>query len=356
MKNLIFLAAALLPIQIIVASCNRIASVETPALPDGEDCGKVRFSLDLGTAPTRASDANAQGKEAYVGDVQILVFDQSTSLAAYVDAGTSLTKEIDLKAGTYKAYAVANGPDLSTVKTESALKAVSIPLADWNSPKSAFVMEGSSSTIELARGETSDCPISVSRFVTRVKLASVKNSCPEAFGAIRLKRAYLSNVVCNQDLTGAAVPSSYSNRYGRSSLSDKNSLIDGDSYAAVPADLTFKDFSSASVSTGASYTDASWYYSYPNPAEDSVKEWSSSWTPTATRLVLVATVNGKDWYYPVAVPQSLRNCSYDVSLVITGEGLEEPQGDITELSEKGSLSVSVTINGWVASTEYKLEY
>lgn len=356
MKNSIFLAAALLPIQIVIASCNRVTADETPALPDDGDYGKVRFSLDTGKLPTRASDAGSQGKEAYVGDVQILVFDASSSLVAYVDAGTSLSKDLTLKAGSYKAYAVVNGPDLNTVSTESALKSVSIPLADWNSPSSAFVMEGVSSTIEISRGVTCDCPISVSRFVTRVKLASVKNSCPEAFGAIRLKRAFLSNVVCNQELSGTSAPSSYSNRYGRSSLSDVDSIIDGDSYPAVPAALSFKDFSSASVSTGASYSDASWFYSYPNPAADNVTAWSSSWTPTATRLVLVANVNGKDWYYPVAVPQSLRNCSYDVNLVITGEGLEDPQGDISELSEKGALTVSVSLSGWVPSTEYKLEY
>ena len=362
MKSHISGAVLAMAILSLSVSCNKLAAdhddasfIEAP----NECSGSVRFRITgCGTPATKASGVTATSAETAVSDVQILIFDSNGNVVSYIDAGTSMTAVAKLKQGDYKARAVINGPDLSGTKTLPATEATGIALADWNSPSSDFVM-GNVAAVSLSveMNKDTELDIDVSRFVSRVRLMSVANGCPAALGGIILKRAFLSNSVCNQNLAGTAAPSDWSNIYGRSSISNRNSVIDGASFTAVPAGLTYYAWNGGqSVAAGSSVSPARSFYSYPNPSSDSVTAWKSTFSETATRLVLVAEVNGNDFYYPVALPGMERNCTYDVSVSITGEGLDDPQGDISVLKEKGTVNASITILPWTEGTEYKLEY
>lgn len=355
MKNFFSFAALWSAATILtLSSCNKMAEAGTHGYQPDDAYGTVSLSIDVDDAVTRASDNSTYGAEALVGDVQVLLFDNNGNVASYLGAGTSLNPSVRIKAGSYTCVAVINGPGLEMVRTKAEYDATALDLAAYNG--SDFVMAGSASDVEVAQNADVQCTISASRFVSRVRLASVVNNCPVALGSVTLKRAYISNVVCNQNIGGTAVPSDFSNMYGVAAIADSNSIIDGTTYPAVPATLTLADLASADLASGASTQPGSRMYAYPNPYEDAVKAWKASWTPTATRLVLVAEVNGNEFYYPVAIPQMVRNTSYDVSMTITGEGLKDPQGDPSALADKGTLSVSIVIADWTSGTEYNVEY
>jgi len=356
MKNHFIPAMLMMATALSFSSCNKNqpgCDYGVPATEPGY--GELSLNVDL-PGLTKASDISSHGNEARVNDVQLLVFDASGNVVAYVNSGTSLTSSLKLKTGTYSCRAVVNGPDAAMVKTSSALDGLSVDLAAYNDVDSDFLMCGETQNVTVMKNASSSCSITVSRFVSRVKLVSIVNECPAALGSITLKRAFLSNVVGNQNLSGQQAPSVFTNMYGRSEVSSKASIIDGSSYQAVPSGLTYANLNSASLGHGVSLGINDWFYSYPNSYTDVVKAWKSSWTPTATRLVLVAAIGGNDYYYPVAIPQSTANTSYDVSMTITGEGLDDPQDDPATLSDKGSLKVSVTVADWAGGTEYVVEY
>lgn len=345
----------------VCVSCNKLCSdtSDIVPMPSGESSGLVNFHIDgCGSPRTKASDVTSTGAETAVSSVQILVFDSNGNVASYLNAGTSMTAATKLKQGEYKARAVVNGPDLSGISTIAALDATGIALADWNSPSSDFVMSNAApSSVSVQMNSDIDVSITVARFVSRVRLASVYNGCPAALGNMILKSAFLSNVVCNQNLSGSAAPSDWSDIYGRSSIANRGSVIDGTLFTAAPAELTYYGWNSGyTVAHGASFSPGRSFYSYPNPASDAVTAWKSTFTETATRLVIVAEVNGNDFYYPVALPGTGRNCTYDISVSITGEGLDDPQGDPAVLREKGTVNASITVLPWTEGTEYTLEY
>lgn len=361
MKNHLSAAVMATAALALLVSCNKIAEDGPVAFPESAPAqsGTVLFRIDGCNAPaTKAPDQTATAAESAVSDVQILVFDSNGNTASYISAGTSTTATARLRQGAYTARAVVNGPDLSGIKNASSLDAVGIALGSWNSPSSDFVMgDASASALTVQMNRETVVDMTVGRFVSRVRLVKVSNGCPAALGGIVLKRAFLSNVVCNQNLGGTAAPSDWSNMYGRSNVSNQDSVIDGSSFTASPAELTFWGWNGgATIAPGLSISPALSFYSYPDSSSDAVKAWKSTFTATATRLVIVAEVNGTDFCYPVALPGTVRNCTYDVSVSITGEGLDDPQGDPAILREKGTVKASITVAPWSAGTEYNLEY
>ena len=359
MKNSIFHAAVLFAGILSVVSCNKTlpCTPDAPADAEGGAVGTVVVNVMSADALTKASNTTATDAETAITDVQILLFDSNGNVASYLDAGTSSTASVKIKAGTYTAWAVVNGPDLVGIKTTSEIAASRLALDSWNSPSSDFVMGGCVQDVSVNMNTETSVEIAVSRYVSRIRLAEVSNGCPAALGNITLKRAFLSNVVCNQNIGASAAPSEWSNVYGRADVSKTESIIDGSASKAVPEALTYYGWTTGGdIAHGASAEPGRNFYSYPNSNSDAVKSWKASRTDTATRLVLVAEVNGNEFYYPVAIPASQRNCSYDVSIAITGEGLDDPQGDPAVLKEKGTVKVTVTLSGWSSGSEYNLEY
>ena len=347
MKKGIFIMTA---IAAIACSCEP----EKDCLPcQEENTATLNVSLDFeDDNHTKATSyVTSQTYETAVNNVQVLVFDSTGALNAYVDADKSVTGiTINTTAGIKTVWAVVNGPDLSSVTTVSGLSAMAIDLGDNSTTASAgFVMAGS--TTCTVSSSTATASISVRRFVARVALAKVSNSLPDSYGSLTVNSVALINVVGNQNLAGAATPSTWYNKMGRKDGATASSqIIDGSSYLASCPTLTFKSISS-SVANGSSLTPSTPYllYCYPNSTSTDAEGWSSSFTARKTRLVVTATISGTKYYYPIVIDAPTRNTAYTVELTITGLGSTDPDKPVV----KGSINASVTVQGWSAGAVYE---
>ena len=337
-------------IAAIACSCEP----EKDCLPCQEEkTATLNVSLDFeDDNHTKATSyVTSQTYETAVNNVQVLVFDSTGALNAYVDADKSVTGiTINTTAGSKTVWAVVNGPDLSSVTTVSGLSAMAIDLGDNSTTASAgFVMAGS--TTCTVSSSTATASISVRRFVARVALAKVSNSLPDSYGSLTVNSVALINVVGNQNLAGAATPSTWYNKMGRKDGATASSqIIDGSSYLASCPTLTFRSISS-SVANGSSLTPSTPYLlsCYPNSTSPDAEGWSSSFTARKTRLVVTATISGTKYYYPIVIDAPTRNTAYTVELTITGLGSTDPDKPVV----KGSINASVYVQGWSAGAVYE---
>ena len=348
MKKTLLITAA---IAAMACSCNP----DKDCLPCKEGQLKtatLNVSLDLeDDTQTRASSyVTAQPYEAAVNSVQVLVFDSSGALNAYVDADTRTSDiSISTTAGAKTVWAVVNGPDLSSVSTLAALQSRTIDLSDNSTTASAgFVMTGQTS---CSVGSTvASANVAVRRMVARVALVKVNNALPSSYGAMTVNNVTLINVVGNQNLAGTASISTWYNKMGRKDGATASSqIIDGSTNPASCPTLTFKSVGS-SVASGSSLSPTTPYlfYTYPNSTTTDVTGWSSTFTARKTKLVVVVTIAGSRYYYPVVIDTPARNTAYTVELTITGLGATDPDKPV----EKGSINASVSVQAWTGGAVY----
>jgi len=354
MKKIFLFAAAAL---VGLAACNKLN--DAPAAPaeeviEGE--GVISFSIAKEDGPvTKAVSAytTAQTYETQVNKVQILVFNSDGSIAFYKNNGTSLSGSISTTAGAKTVWAVINGPDLSSIGTLSALQSKAVDLsANSVTASTGFVMAGSGSCTVSTTG-TATCPITVSRLVSRVALTQVTNSLPASYGALKVERVFLANVVGNQNLAGSASASTWYNQQGRMDESTRNTahIIDGSTYTASCPTLTYKA-ASLNVANGSTQSISAPYlfYSYPNSATAAPSGFTATFSAQRSVLVVAATVGGSLYYYPVILDSAVlaRNTTYTVGLTITGTGSSDPDKAV----DKGAMTVNVTIAGWSSGATY----
>jgi hypothetical protein len=348
MKKTLLLMAAVVA---MACSCDG----EKDCIPcQKEDQAEATLAVNLDLeddAQTKATAyITAQPYETAINDVQVLVFDSSGALNAYVDADTK-TSGINIKTttGSKTICAVVNGPDLSSVTTIPELNAKTIDLGDNSITSTAgFVMAGSTSCNVSTSSQNVN--VTVRRFVSRVALQKVNNALPASYGAMTINNVTLINVVGNQNLAGAATASTWYNKMGRKDGSTTSShIIDGSTYLASHPTLTFKSVES-SVANGVSHTPSTPYlfYTFPNSTITDVCGWVSPFTARKTRLVVAATISGKKYYYPVVIDTPVRNYAYTVELTITGLGSTDPDKPVT----KGAINASVTVEGWATGSIY----
>jgi len=354
MKTLfpLLVAAALLG----TAACSKPES-HHPGRADDLPEGVISFSLspDEGQVSlTRAATAytTAQPYETRVNKVQVFVFNADGRLAAYKDNGTSLTGTVATTAGEKTVWAVVNGPDLSSVTTLQGLRESAVDLsANLTDPAAGFVMSGSGTCTVTGTGE-SGCDFHVSRLAARVALVGVENRLPASYGSLRVERVFLCNVVGNQNVAGDAAPATWYNQDGRKDESPRSAshIIDGSTYRASCESLTYRSVGE-SVANGGSHAPSTPYlfYAYPNDSAVTPDGFSNPFSPKRTLLTVAATVGGVLQYYPVVLSSGLeRNCTYSVALTITGPGSDDPGRPVT----KGSVSVTVAVDGWTSGAVY----
>ena len=311
---------------------------------------KVNLSFEDESQTKATAYVTAQPYETAINDVQVLVFDSSGALNAYVDADTK-TSGISIKTttGSKTIYAVVNGPDLSSVTKIPELNAKTIDLGD-NSTVSTkgFVMAGSTSCNVGAYAQ--NVGVTVRRFVSRVALQKVNNALPASYGAMTINNVTLINVVGNQNLAGVETASTWYNKMGRKDgATAASQIIDGNSYLASLPSLTFKSVES-NVASGASLTPSTPYlfYCFPNSTSTDTTGWMSTFYARKTRIVVTATIGGTKYYYPVLIDFPARNSAYTVELTITGLGSTDPDKPV----EKGSITATVTVDPWQNGTVY----
>ena len=347
MKKTLFIMAA---VAAMACSCDKDADCEP--CQEAQTKATLNVSLDFEDEPqTRATSyVTAQTYETKVNDVQVLVFDSTGALNAYVDADTKTSGiSISTTAGSKTVWAVVNGPDLSGITTLSALQGKAVDLgANSTTETTGFVMAGSTTCTVGSSAATAS--VAVKRLVARVALQKINNSLPGSYGALTVNNVTLINVVGNQNLAGTASVSTWYNKMGRKDgATATGQIIDGSTYVASHPTLTFKSVGS-SVANGASLTPTTPYlfYCYPNSTTTDATGWSSSFTARKTRLVVAATIGGTKYYYPVVIDTPARNTAYTVELTITGLGSTDPDKPV----QKGSITASVTVESWASGAVY----
>ena len=347
MKKTFFIMAA---IAAMACSCDKNSDCEP--CQEAETKATLNVSLDFEDEPqTRATSyVTAQTYETKVNDVQVLVFDSTGALNAYVDADTKTSGiSISTTAGSKTVWAVVNGPNLSSITTLSALQSTAVDLgANSTTETTGFVMAGSTTCTVGSSAATAS--VAVKRLVARVALQKINNSLPGSYGALTVNNVTLINVAGNQNIAGSASVSTWYNKMGRKDgATATGQIIDGSTYVASHPTLTFKSVGT-SVANGGSLAPTTPYlfYTYPNPTTSDVTGWSSTFTARKTRLVVAATIGGTKYYYPVVIDTPARNTAYTVELTITGLGSTDPDKPV----QKGSITASVTVEGWASGAVY----
>ena len=330
-----------------LAACNQL---ETPVTDAGE--GTLILSFTSENALVTKSDTEPSGKDASIYDIQAFLFLQDGALYRRETlSGSELTKSLDrVKAGSYDIVAVANAPELTGIQKKSDLENARHTL-DQNDPGKGFLMYGVSDGSVTIRSESAGpvrAVITVKRFVGRVRLTTVQNKLPAVYGALKIDCVFLENGMGSWNFGAAGAPSDYVNyagrKPGRNTSTDENDFIKTAADAACPA-LTFNALN-RSVAADAKESFGIPFYTLPNKvtAADDHFEGATSGDACA-RLVIRASYgeNGaQQWYYPVTIPNLERNKSYDVSFIISGPGVKDPNQRVSS----GNLDVVISVDPW----------
>ena len=318
-------------------------------------------------ALTKASDVTELAYEKALNNLQIFIFEGET-LFRYEKIVTGIstlpyTKTYpELKAGAYKVYVVANAADMNDIATEAALNERAVLLSDCSLDASkGFVMVGQA-TASVGGGATATAPVALTRFAARVRLVSIDNQVPSTYaggGAVTVKNVFLINALSTWNLGGTGLATHWVNlggrAAGRQASTTRSDYIAAQSQvnpAAYAAQVFRADGSSIANGVKKDYSNFC-FYSFPNATTtDHTANTATAETGAMTRLVVLATVNGADWWYPVTLFKDgkglERNTSYDVRLVLRATGSTDPNEPVG----KGNLTAEVTVNGWVAGAEY----
>lgn len=356
--NVIVLVLSLLMAIFGAMSCDNIT-------PSGEESGSLTLVI-FGEDATKASAIDAQPYETALNSLQILVFEGETLMRhENITEGLSslpLSKTFsDLKAGAYQVYAVANAPSLSGVGSLTAFLATAVTLTDCGLTTSTGFVMCAGATATVSNGSTTSAALSLQRFCSRVKLVSVTNSVPAGYaggGAITVKGAFLINAKGTWNLAGSGSASEWVNLGGRTS-GNHASTNRGD-YIDAAADVNPSAYQAhvfhadgSSVARGATKNYGTYFYTMPNEVTtDHTGATATPSTGAMTRLVILATVNGTDYWYPVTLfkegkgPE--RNTAYDVTVTIKATGSDDPNEPVG----KGNLTATVTVRDWLSGADY----
>lgn len=345
-KRLLFGWAAAVAV-LLTGACNRMPE---PATDPETGFMIVKPVLVGENVSTRTAGTDVVGKEATITSAQLLIFDSAGHLEHYaIIPGGSTGVPVQLRVGSMKAWIVANGPNLSAIKTESALIATVLELSTYNDPSTDFVMAGSN-TCTVTASNTADCTVEISRLVARVTLKNLTNNLPAAYGAISVNYVMLENVVNQCRIDGQTTGLSWYNPMGRPTESPLVAahIVNPPTYQADSPQLTFQTLgSNSSLAKGSSFTTPLRFYAYPNSTTTDQTGFSTTFSARYTRLVIKATIDGGTYYYPISIPALARNKCYDVSVTLVGLGSSDPDVPVA----KGSFNASFTVKSWVSGSE-----
>ena len=257
-----------------------------------------------------------------VNSLQIFVFGLDGKIEAY---GSASSKSLSLTCttGEKDVVALVNAAPQRNILYLSDLKARTTDLSE--NTGGYLVMEGITRK-KLNSSETVTIP--VSRCASRVTLTEVSTDFElDVYNNMEFKitKIMLTNVAGDKPILGSGVPSVWYNKRGESpaALSLISDVVDN-----------------AVVTKTVRYTTPHYFYCYPNPT--TTDSTSESWSARKTRLVVVTTLGGTQYYYPVTLPVLEANKLYSVSLKVTRPG----STDVDIPVEKVSATVSITVNGW----------
>ena len=334
------------------------------ALDPGQE-GSLRLVISDGGA-TKVSDVTALDYEKRINNLQVFLFEGS-ALYSYESLDTEgesfpFTRTYPgVRAGDYKVYVVANAADLRGVTTEAALLETAVHLSDCGLDASqGFVMVGSG-TVTVEETEVR-LAVDLCRFAARIRLVSIENQVPSSYangGSVTVKGVFLINALGSWKLSGSGNATEWVNLGGRlegRQASDQRSdflVSEGQVHPALYRSQVFRG-GSATLARGSrtDYSDCC-LYTFPNGVTADQTGPAATLTGGAlTRLVVLAHVDGEDWWYPVTLfkegrgPQ--RNTTSDVKLILRATGSSDPNEPVGT----GSLEATVSVKGWLNGAKY----
>ena len=204
---------------------------------------------------------------------------------------------------------------------------VAIGLGQWNGGGKGFIMSGSGGCTVTGESVTR-CPVTISRYVSRVVLRSITNRLPAAYGYFTIKRIMLTNAVASQSIGGDAPEAAWENPMGQYNASESSACTVRNAEMSLPS--------------GYQQTIPIRLYTYPNSTAADRFAPDASFTPRYTRMVICAVIGGKTCYYPISLPGLERNTTYDVSVTVWHAGSDNPEEPVSP----AYISVNVTAGEW----------
>lgn len=280
---------------------------------DSPGYGTIHFSME-DCAGTR-SNTSAEAYETAIHSLQVIVADSDGKIESCRELGDRASCDIPAKPGDKTVLAVANGPSFQDCISISQVLGTGIELTRWNSIADGFVMSGRKQC-RVAVDSVSSLGMKLTRYVSRVRFASVTSRLPAQYGKLTLTGVMLSNAAGNQTISGDEAVMTWHNAGGRADE------------GRMPAILGEKLDQDMRVNT--SYALDTRMYCYPNA------------TATDTRAVLSVKIQGEDYYYPISIPHIERNTSYDITLSIYHPGSTDPDIPVSP----GYIKVEIKAGQW----------
>ena len=364
MRKLIFCIVSVAAALALVA-CNKELTPggDSMLVVDWQSAGATKGSKDL------------EGNEGTINSLVIYVFDHNGMLdiakTCSTDEINSKRASVDVKTGMKTVYAVANltGEHLAAANacTKLAqLKGVELSLSD--NTLSNFVMVGHGTKDHQSTNASTPVQLDLYHPVAKVRLGGVTNNLPAPYGAMTVKQVFLCNIVGNQVIGGFNDPSpvSFEKNWLNKSGTDgdgtnKEYTIGRGTHAAdVPA-LTYHALSE-SVSNGGSVALNKLMYAMPNSSTAEYNGYPATFSPTASVLMVVITILGKDYYYPVSLYNSDPskgavingldpNTDYTINLTVKGLGNTYEDGPFKRIV-KETLVANVDVALWTGVDAY----
>ena len=314
-KTILVVAAALM-----AASCSDL-NVKNYVAEDENTSSDVRFAVW-----TDATKAIATTDENKVSSLQMFVFgsDGSLEIKSGLKSGVS-SVNLQCTKGEKKVVAVVNAPELTTVKTYTDFQSLYSRLAD--NKKNKLVMVGDT-TITVSMSQSESVEIQVKRLGVRVALRSIANRLTSK-SDMTIKKVYLINAAGNRTYLGGGAPTLW---YNQSMCKDEVSEL-----------LTYNISGVVTLTNNGSREFVQNYaYCYPNPVETDTSEKGEVWTERFTRAVVEAQIGDITCYYPINLPGLKANTAYNLSLIITRIGSDDPDIPVTT----NEITYSLDIVDW----------
>lgn len=354
MKKALLFSAALAVMALV--SCHREIGADVPQPGD-----PVKVNVVIKGAPgtrvtglTNQEGRNDAASEAKVDSLQVFVFN-GNEREAYRKVKNALSVLVPATSGERSVWAIVNAPDLDGVMTLIDLQSAVTNLAD--NKTDSFVMTGSVSQ-ELTDG--GQVPITVKRIVSRVSINKISTDLKDyrASYSVNVRAIYLINVAGNNNYGLNGTTSLWVNKLRHEDTGFDSMLYDELTAVVVKNSVYAAD---GSLETDNSYRNEHVFYPYPNTfgtdVEGSNPDYSDTWTPRGTILVVEATMldgNGEPivirdatgqtvGYYPVVLPRLERNKTYIIEeLCITRLPGTDPYKPI----ETGETQVTISVADW----------
>lgn len=295
----------------LVSDSDEQCTLMVTAVPDGR---------------TKVTGVDTDSEDA-INSIQVFVFRPEGEIETY-SSSVGHSTEVVCGRGRRKIWILANAPAMSAIGSLDELRNA-ISHLDDNRPD-GLVMAGDG-TFELNSGET--VSVTVSRLCAKILLKSVTksfNSPVLQSKSLVINRIYVTNVVSEVSYSGVPSSSVWQNRTGWSH--GCSSLICDE----------------IGVTVSPKYENTHTFYVYPNSFSCDIR--GGNWSPRGTRLVIDTSLDGKQYFYVVDIPDIQRNTAYVVSdLMLTRMGSDDEE----HISGPSGLQVNVQVVPWSESEAYQ---